>query len=119
VTFEPSVLSYEDLLERWFFRLHNPTTLNRQGNDVGTQYRSAIFPRTREQQLAAEQGVNGRRRTTVEEILPPSKKRRALVAAGLILAFSGMLLATHKYVTQRWNPLGDLPRVCRTSADRA
>ena len=63
-----------------------------------------------QQQFAIEQGTNGRRRTTVEEILPPSKKRRALVAAGLILAFSGMLLATHKYVTSRWNPLGDLPR---------
>jgi len=63
-----------------------------------------------QQQFAAEHRMNGRRRTTVEEILPPSKKRRALVAAGLILAFSGMLLATHKYVTQRWNPLGDLPR---------
>jgi methionine-S-sulfoxide reductase len=55
VTFEPSVLSYEDLLERWFFRLHNPTTLGRQGNDVGTQYRSAIFPQTPEQQRTAEQ----------------------------------------------------------------
>jgi len=63
-----------------------------------------------QQQFAPEQRINGRRRTTVEEILPPSKKRRALVAAGLILAFSGMLLATHKYVTSRWNPLGDLPR---------
>ena len=41
VTFDPSVLSYEDLLEQWFFKLHDPTTLNRQGNDVGTQYRSA------------------------------------------------------------------------------
>src|SRR5688500_17151309 len=49
VTFDPSVLSYEDLLERWFFRLHDPTTLNRQGNDVGTQYRSAIFPQSPEQ----------------------------------------------------------------------
>src|SRR6185503_6578301 len=38
-------------------------------------------------------------------VLPASKKRRALVALGLILAFSGMLLATHKYVTTRWNPL--------------
>jgi serine/threonine protein kinase len=38
-------------------------------------------------------------------VLPSGKKRRALVAAGLILAFSGMLLATHKYVTTRWNPL--------------
>src|SRR3712207_8614505 len=40
VTFDPSVLGFEELLERWFFRLHDPTTLNRQGNDVGTQYRS-------------------------------------------------------------------------------
>ena len=54
VTFDPSVLSYEDLLERWFFRLHDPTTLNRQGNDVGTQYRSAIFPQSEEQRAAAE-----------------------------------------------------------------
>jgi methionine-S-sulfoxide reductase len=54
VTFDPSVLSYEDLLEKWFFRLHDPTTLNRQGNDVGTQYRSAIFPQTPEQQRIAE-----------------------------------------------------------------
>jgi methionine-S-sulfoxide reductase len=54
VTFDPSVLSYEDLLERWFFRLHDPTTLNRQGNDVGTQYRSAIFPQSSEQRNAAE-----------------------------------------------------------------
>ena len=54
ITFDPSVLSYEDLLERWFFRLHDPTTLNRQGNDVGTQYRSAIFPQSPEQRAAAE-----------------------------------------------------------------
>jgi len=54
VTFDPSVLSYEGLLDRWFFRLHDPTTLNRQGNDVGTQYRSAIFPQSSEQQNTAE-----------------------------------------------------------------
>src|SRR5215210_8154669 len=34
VTFDPTVLSYEDLLEQWFFKLHDPTTLNRQGNDI-------------------------------------------------------------------------------------
>jgi methionine-S-sulfoxide reductase len=54
ITFDPSVLSYDDLLEQWFFRLHDPTTLNRQGNDVGTQYRSAIFPQTPEQRITAE-----------------------------------------------------------------
>ena len=54
VTFDPKVLSYEDLLEKWFFRLHDPTTLNRQGNDVGTQYRSAIVPQTPVQQETAD-----------------------------------------------------------------
>jgi serine/threonine protein kinase len=44
----------------------------------------------------------------VDSVLPASRKRRALVAVGLILAFSGMLLATHKYVTTRWNPLAPL-----------
>ena len=46
---------------------------------------------------------------TAGSVLPPSRTRRALVAAGLILAFSGMLLATHKYVTTRWNPLATIP----------
>ena len=54
VTFDPSVLSYDTLLEQWFFKLHDPTTLNRQGNDTGTQYRSAIFPQSAEQKATAE-----------------------------------------------------------------
>ena len=48
---------------------------------------------------------------SVSSVLPVSRTRRALVALGLILAFSGMLLATHKYVTQRWNPLAAIQPV--------
>ncbi len=54
VRFDPSKLRYEDLLEKWFFRMHDPTTLNRQGNDTGTQYRSAIFYTNEEQKKVAE-----------------------------------------------------------------
>ena len=57
VTFDPDVLGYEELLEKWFFRLHDPTTLNRQGNDIGTQYRSAIFPQSEEQAAAAKRVI--------------------------------------------------------------
>jgi peptide-methionine (S)-S-oxide reductase len=53
VTFDPAVLSYRDLLEV-FFVIHDPTTLNRQGNDTGTQYRSAIFYHSPEQKAVAE-----------------------------------------------------------------
>ena len=50
--FDPSVISYHDILEI-FFTIHDPTTLNRQGNDVGTQYRSVIFTTSPEQEAVA------------------------------------------------------------------
>jgi peptide-methionine (S)-S-oxide reductase len=53
VTFDPSVISFREILEV-FFSIHNPTTLNRQGGDVGTQYRSAIFYHSPEQKRIAE-----------------------------------------------------------------
>ena len=53
IQFDPGQISFEDILEV-FFSTHDPTTLNRQGNDVGTQYRSAIFYHSEEQRETAE-----------------------------------------------------------------
>ncbi len=53
VSFDPTKIAYREILEV-FFAIHDPTTLNRQGNDVGTQYRSAIYFHTQQQQAAAQ-----------------------------------------------------------------
>lgn len=55
VVFDPAQISYAELLEKWFFRMHDPTTKDRQGNDVGTQYRSAIFTTSAEQARIARE----------------------------------------------------------------
>ena len=56
IIFDPQKLSYRKLLE-FFFQVHDPTTKNRQGNDVGTSYRSAIFYTTEEQQRIAQETI--------------------------------------------------------------
>ncbi|HCE18286.1 MAG TPA: peptide-methionine (S)-S-oxide reductase [Anaerolinea thermolimosa] len=75
ITFDPSQITYRELLEV-FFSIHDPTTLNRQGADVGTQYRSAIFYHTAEQKMIAEtvmaelQAENPWGRPIVTELAP-------------------------------------------------
>ena len=57
VTFDPDEVSYRDILDV-YFTIHDPTTLNRQGADVGTQYRSAIFYHSEEQKRVAEEAIS-------------------------------------------------------------
>lgn len=78
VVFDPSKISYAEIL-RYFFRLHDPTTANRQGNDIGTQYRSAIFVHDEAQKQTAEQVRSEVERSgkwprpVVTEIVPASE----------------------------------------------
>jgi len=80
--YDPAQVSYEQLLNV-FWKIHDPTTLNRQGPDVGTQYRSAIFYHDEDQRLEAEASkaamqASGRfRRPIVTEVTPTSKFYRA------------------------------------------
>lgn len=80
VTFDPEVVSYRDILEV-FWDNHNPTTLNRQGPDVGTQYRSAIFYQTPEQEAEAKASRDAAQsrfpRPIVTEIVPATEFWRA------------------------------------------
>ena len=56
IAFDPDVIGYDDILDI-FFHIHDPSQLNRQGNDVGTQYRSAIFPHSPAQEASAREAI--------------------------------------------------------------
>ena len=82
VEFDPKVVSYDDLLNA-FWNMHNPTLLNRQGQDIGSQYRSAIFYHTQEQEKLAKSSKNHLEESgkfskqIVTEITPASEFYRA------------------------------------------
>jgi len=73
IVFDPSKITFDEILD-FFFRLHDPTTANRQGNDIGTQYRSAIFYHDETQRDAAEQAKQRAQpkwpRPIVTEVVP-------------------------------------------------
>jgi peptide-methionine (S)-S-oxide reductase len=67
VTFDPEVIPYREILEI-FFTMHDPTTLNRQGSDVGTHYRSVVFYHSEEQRKVAEEVMEEMRETNVFDL---------------------------------------------------
>ncbi len=95
VEFDPEVITYEELLER-FWTSHNPTTRNRQGWDIGSQYRSAIFYHTPEQEAAAQESKatldasDTWKKPIVTEITPTSEFYRAEEYHQQYLAKRGM-----------------------------
>jgi methionine-S-sulfoxide reductase len=89
IVFDPHQISYADLLAHWYFRGHDPTTLNRQNNDVGTQYRSEIFATSDDQRKIAE-AVKARvdssgkwKRPVVTAIEPATTWARRGLSSGL------------------------------------
>lgn len=106
VTYDPAVISYGELLDV-FWNIHDPTSLNRQGRDVGSQYRSAIFFHTREQETLAREAkrrltYSGRfDRPVVTEIAPCTQLHTAEI-----------LHRPMPYVIIAWRQLRRLARAC-------
>ena len=80
VRFDPKVISYEELLD-WFWHMHDPTTLNRQGYDEGTQYRSAIFYFNDAQRVAAEKSKTAAQKDFKDKIVTEITKATAFYVA--------------------------------------
>ncbi len=108
VTYDPAVISYEKLLEVFFAVAHNPTELNRQGPDVGTQYRSAIFTANAEQQKMAS--------VFIGELTKARKYARPIVTQVAPLKTFYAAEAYHqdylpRHLTQPYIVYNDLPKL--------
>src|SRR3989454_5843064 len=79
ITFDPTVASFNDLLHV-FFTIHDPTTLNRQGGDVGTQYRSAVFYHTPDQKAVTEK--------VIKELAAEDRKSTRLNSSHLVISYA-------------------------------
>ena len=98
VSFDPDVISYADLLDI-FFATHNPTTLNRQGNDVGTQYRSAIFPHSPAQEAEAKAAIGRAQQDHADAIVTTIEP-------------DGPWYPAEDYHQQYWDRVGDRNPYC-------
>lgn len=98
ISYDPEVISYADLLDI-FFATHNPTTLNRQGNDVGTQYRSAIFPHSPAQEAEAKVAIGRAQADHADPIVTTIEP-------------DGPWYPAEDYHQQYWDRLGDRNPYC-------
>tara|TARA_B100000767_G_scaffold11051_1_gene10732 strand:+ start:1428 stop:1958 length:531 start_codon:yes stop_codon:yes gene_type:complete len=80
IEFDPSIISYSTLLEV-FFTVHDPTQLNRQGNDIGTQYRSCIMPTNEEQERVAKESIQSFKDAFTDPIVTTIEPALNLVVA--------------------------------------
>jgi peptide-methionine (S)-S-oxide reductase len=114
IQFDPSVITYQQLLQVYFTVAHDPTELNRQGPDVGTQYRSAIFYATPEQQQTAEAYIA---QLTKAKTFSDSIVKQVVPLKGFYEAESYHQDYAEHHTNQPYIYINDLPKVANLKAE--